>query len=129
MTQSTSDTATEVFLTPKEFTALPSTGTIDPKTIRFSQDSVGANFRPPYGSMDVFSAGLADGSIDPSTIDPIRIVEYQGRIYTLDNRRLYAFQQAGLDIPFRKLDSIPSSQLFKFTTQNQGTSTNIRGGS
>jgi hypothetical protein len=49
-------------------------------------------------------------------------------IYTLDNRRLYSFQQAGIDIPYQTLDSVPSSQLFKFTTQNNGTSILIRGG-
>jgi hypothetical protein len=57
-----------------------------------------------------------DGSIDPASVAPIRIVEKDGMIYTLDNRRLYGFQQAyeqaGLDIPFQKLDSVPSQQLF-----------------
>ncbi|HEY9131562.1 MAG TPA: hypothetical protein VIM98_07365 [Dyella sp.] len=51
-------------------------------------------------------------------------------IYTLDNHRLYGFQQAyeqaGFDIPYQKLDSVPSQQLFKFTTQNDGTSILIR---
>ena len=120
------------FLTPEEFAQLPANGTINPNTIRFSQDSASANFRPPYGSVDDFANGLMDGSIDPSTVSPIRIVEKDGGIYTLDNRRLYGFQQAydqaGLDIPYQKLDSIPSSQLYKFTTQNNGTSILIRGG-
>lgn len=53
-------------------------------------------------------------------------------IHTLDNRRLYGFQQAyeqaGFDIPYQKLDSLPSQQLFKFTTRNNGTSIPIRRG-
>jgi hypothetical protein len=125
----TPESAGATFLTPAEFAELPSTGTINPNTIRFSQDSVAANFRPPYGSVDDLAAGLADGSIDPSTVDPIRLVEYNdGGIYTIDNRRLYAFQQAGLDIPYQKLDSIPSGELFKFTTPNQGVSVTVREG-
>ena len=53
-------------------------------------------------------------------------------VYTLDNRRLYGFQQAyeqtGFNIPYQKLDSVPSQQLFKFTTQNNGTLIIIRRG-
>lgn len=51
-------------------------------------------------------------------------------IHTLDNRRLYAFQQAyyraGVEIPYQKLDSVSKNQLFKFTTQNNGESIVIR---
>jgi hypothetical protein len=73
-----------------------------------------------------------DGSIDPVSVAPIRIVEKDGMIYTLDNRRLYGFQQVyektGFDIPYQKLENVPSQQLFKFTTQNDGMSILIRRG-
>ena len=116
------------FLTPEEFSALPRTGSIDPRLIRFSQDSAGANFKPPFGSVDDFADGLADRSIDPASIAPIRIVERNGRIFTLDNRRLYAFQNAGVDVPYQRLDAVPQRELFKFTTNNNGTSIVIRRG-
>jgi len=107
---------------------LPRVGTIDPKVIRFSQDSAGANFKPPYGSVDDFTAGLRTGEINPATIDPIRIVERDSKIFTLDNRRLYGFQGADVPIPYQKLDAIPKRELFKFTTTNDGTSIIIRRG-
>ncbi|MET4682543.1 hypothetical protein [Brevundimonas faecalis] len=120
--------AERTFLTADGFAALPTTGTVDPALIRFSQDSAGASFKPPFGSVDDFATGLANKSIDPRTVSPIRIADKEGMIFTLDNRRLYAFQKAGIEIPYQKLDSIPKRELFKFTTQNNGESILIRSG-
>lgn len=114
------------FLSPEGFADLPKTGTINPSTLRFSQDSIGDSFRAPYGSVDDFSKGLKNGSIDPAKVEPIRIVEKDGKIFTLDNRRLYAFQQAQMDIPYVKIDTLPKRQLFKFTTKNDGVSIELR---
>ena len=103
-------------MTVGEFAELPKTGTIDPRTIRYRQDSAAAAFKPPYGSMDDFIEGLRSGGISFSAVQPIRIVERGGKIFSLDNRRLYSFEQAGIDIPYQKLDVIPKRELFKFTT-------------
>ena len=48
-------------------------------------------------------------------------------LYTLDNRRLYEFQKAGLtDIPYEFEDeNNVASQRWKFSTQNQGRRLNI----
>ncbi|RKP43256.1 hypothetical protein D7S89_27040, partial [Trinickia fusca] len=119
---------TPQFLTKTQFAELPETGRINPQVVRFSQDSAKANFKPPYGSIDEFSQGLMAGDIDPVSIEPIRIVERNDMVFTLDNRRLYSFQQAGVDVPYQKLDAIPKRELFKFTTQNDGVSLFIRGG-
>jgi hypothetical protein len=116
------------YLTAAEFADLPRTGTIDPRVVRYSQDSAGANFKPPFGSVDEFAQGLKLGEINPASIDPVRIVEREGKIFTLDNRRLYGFEQAGVDIPYIKLDAIPKRELFKFTTTNDGTSILMRKG-
>jgi len=70
--------------------------------------------------------GLKNGTIDPNDIPAIRVVEKDGLIYTLDNRRLYAFQKAGIPIKYQKLDAIPKNQQFKFTTTNQGASIEVR---
>jgi len=120
--------AERAFLSIDDFASLPKTGTIDSNLIRFSQDSAKATFKPPFGSVDDFATGLANKSIDPASISPIRIVEKDGMVFTLDNRRLYAFQKAGLDVPYQKLDAIPKRELFKFTTQNDGVSIRIRQG-
>lgn len=85
-------------------------------------------FKPPYGSVEDFTQKLRTGEINPSSIDPVRIVERDGKIFTLDNRRLYSFEQALQDIPYQKLDAIPKRELFKFTTANDGTSLMIRKG-
>ena len=73
-------------------------------------------------------AGLKNKTINPKDIPPIRIVEKDGLTYTLDNRRLKAFQEAGVDIPYEKLDAILESEMFKFTTTNSGATIEIRGG-
>ena len=128
----TTESLSAEFLTSHDFAQLPQIGVVNPNTVRFSQDSVSAHFRPPYGSVDDFSLGLIEGNIEQNSIKPIRIVEKDGYVYTLDNRRLYGFQQAypklKIDIPYIKLDDIPKQQLFKFTTKNNGTSINIRKG-
>jgi hypothetical protein len=51
-----------------------------------------------------------------------------GGIYTLDNRRLYAFQQAGItDIPVVwPPQEVIERQIWKFDTQNEGTSILVR---
>ncbi|WP_143016741.1 LysM peptidoglycan-binding domain-containing protein [Paraburkholderia phenazinium] len=116
------------FLSGAQFAELAPSGLINPRTIRFSQDNASANFRPPYGSVNEFVEGLKSGAIEATSIDPVRLVELNNKVFTLDNRRLYSFQQAGVDVPYQKLDSIPKRELFKFTTQNDGVSLVIRGG-
>ncbi len=113
------------FLTGNQFKRLPQTGTIDPNKIRFSQNSIKSTFRRG-GNIKELTEGLKDGTIDPSSIPPIRIVEKDGEVFTLDNRRLKAFQDTGVAVPFQKLDDIPENELDKFTTRNDGTSITIR---
>ncbi|WP_437129007.1 hypothetical protein [Sphingobacterium tenebrionis] len=50
---------------------------------------------------------LKSGAISPDAVAPIRIVEKGGLIYTLDNRGLKAFQDAGLPVNYQKLNAIP----------------------
>ena len=61
--------------------------------------------------------------MDPGSIPPIRLVERNGDMFTLDNRRLVAFQEAGVDVPcLMATQSEITKQAFKFTTQNGGRS-------
>ncbi|RMH87396.1 hypothetical protein EBB59_13095 [Lysobacter pythonis] len=114
------------YLSATEFANLPRTGTIDPRVIRYSQDSASVNFKPPYGAVDDFINGLRSGDINPASIEPVRIVQRDGKVFTLDNRRLHSFERAGINITYQKLDKIPRRELFKFTTTNDGTSILIR---
>ena len=113
-------------LTPDEFAQLPRSGTIDPARVRFSQDSIKGAFKEG-GDIAQLAADLKASKVDPSSIPPIRIVEREGKIFTLDNRRLSAFQEAGIPIRYERLDSVPKRELFKFTTKNDGVSIEIRG--
>ena len=68
---------------------------MDPNDIRYTQKSISKNFKEG-GAVDDMIKGLKDGSIEPSDVEPIRIFKQDGKIYSLDNRRLYAFKQAGV---------------------------------
>ena len=109
------------------FGALAETGTIDSALVRFSQASVRPGF-DAGGTISDLAEGLRTGKIDPSSIPPIRLVPRDGKLYTLDNRRLAAFQQAGMPVRYRLAtfdEEIRES--WKFTTKNDGVSIRIRG--
>ena len=99
---------------------------IDARSVRFSQHSVAATLRDG-GSVDELAAGLRDGTIDPMTLPEICLVERDGKLYSLDNRRLYAAQQAGVSVPYRMAtpDEIREER-YKFTTLNDGISVEVR---
>jgi hypothetical protein len=61
-------------------------------------------------------------------IPPLRLVEKEGLLFTLDNRRLEAFRRAGVEMPWRlaTADEL-ASEKWKFTTTNRGISVRIRG--
>jgi hypothetical protein len=100
----------------------------DPGAIRFSQSSVSATFRDGSTISDL-AAGLRSGAVDPTSVPPIRLLDQGGTLFTLDNRRLLAFQQAGVGVPYRMAtDAEAASQMWKFTTNNGGTSVVVRGG-
>ncbi len=111
------------FFGNKEFEALARTGVTDAKKIRFSQDNIAAQFKGGGGFEELINKLKSGQKVE---IDPIRIVEKDGMVFTLDNRRLYVYQQAGVEVPYIKLDQIPKKELRKFTTPNNGTSIEIR---
>jgi len=118
------------FLGKEAFQALNKSGLIDPSMIRFSQGSISKMFKNG-DDISNLTKGLKDGSINPSSVDPIRLVEMDGNVFSLDNRRLKAFQDAGVTIPFQKLDKIPENEMYKFkdylSGKTDGTSIIIRG--
>jgi RHS repeat-associated protein len=98
----------------------------DPKTIRFSQDSINANFKDG-SSVDDLINNLKSGQISADDIPAIRIFEREGQTYTLDNRRLYAFQQAGVEIKTVQATAEEvTREGWKLTTKNNGTSIVVR---
>lgn len=113
---------------PAGFTNESNIGT-QPKSseIRFSQNSISSRFKNG-SSVDDMITGLRSGTIDPNDVPAIRIFEKDGVLYTLDNRRLYAFQQAGIEnIPYQWATSKEiANEAWKFTTTNGGVSIEVR---
>jgi hypothetical protein len=100
--------------------------TIDPNTVRFTQSSIRATFRNG-GTIDQLAEGLRLGSVDPATVPPIRLFEREGKLFTLDNRRLEAFRRANVTVPFRMATPEEvEAESWKFTTQNEGASIRVR---
>jgi hypothetical protein len=101
---------------------------IDPALVRFSQDSIKGTFKNG-GSVDDLAAGLKSGAIKPGDVPPIRVVERDGNLFTLDNRRLEAFRRTGVPIRYRYASpEEAANEAFKFTTRNGGQSVRVRGG-
>ncbi len=67
------------------------------------------------------------GRVSADDVPPIRVFERDGKLYSLDNRRLYAFQEAG--VPIRSVwataDEV-TSEAWKFTTRNDGVFVRVR---
>jgi hypothetical protein len=100
--------------------------TIDSAALRFSQSSISRNFSAG-GTIDDLAAGLRSGSVNPADIPAIRLVEKDGNLFTLDNRRLWSFQQAELPVPYRMATpQEAAAEAWKFTTENGGTSIRVR---
>ncbi|PJI95198.1 RHS repeat-associated protein [Luteimicrobium subarcticum] len=106
---------------------LADSGFIDPATVRFSQSSIKNTFRDGT-TIQSLAEGLRNGSVRARDVPQIRLVERGGEIFSLDNRRLAAFQQAGVDAPYRMATTaeMPKEE-WKFSTKNGGLSIRIRG--
>ena len=68
---------------------------LNPKNIRFTQSDVS-----PYFSNGARVDGLINqlkaGTISPKDLPPIQTVYYDGKLFALDNRRLLAYNTAGV---------------------------------
>ncbi len=100
----------------------------DPNTIRFTQDSISPTFKNKQTIQPLVN-DLKSGKINTDDIPPIRIFEKGGKTFTLDNRRLKAFQES--NVPIRTIKAMPkeiSDEAWKFTTKTNGLTIKIRGG-
>jgi hypothetical protein len=99
---------------------------MDPNRVRFSQKSISPRFADGR-SINELAEALRTGQIRPEDIPPHRLVEKEGLLFTLDNRRLEAFRRAGVEIPWRMAAAEEvEAEAWKFTTMNRGTSVKIR---
>lgn len=80
------------------------------------------------GSIDDLAAALRNGTVKADQIPAIRLVQKDGQLFSLDNRRLEAFKRAGENVPYRMATpEEATSEAWKFTTKNGGTSIRVRG--
>ncbi|GBB97812.1 hypothetical protein RclHR1_03080001 [Rhizophagus clarus] len=66
---------------------------VDPRNVLYSQDSIRSRFRNDELIEDTIKK-LVSGEISPGQIRCIRICILNGKMHSLDNRRLYAFKEA-----------------------------------
>ena len=100
---------------------------MDPNQVRFSQSSISYRIREGE-TIDDLAKGLRSSRIRPEEVSPLRLVEKDGLLFTLDNRRLEAFRRAGVPIPWRMATpEEAATQQWKFTTTNHGISVRVRG--
>ncbi|HTO60929.1 MAG TPA: RHS repeat-associated core domain-containing protein, partial [Bradyrhizobium sp.] len=101
---------------------------MDSSVIRFTQDSVSGTFRDGRTLQEMVDA-LRSGAINPSDISPIRIFGAEGKLFSLDNRRLLAAKLAESPISVRAATANEiRSQAYKFTTPNKGCIICLRNG-
>ena len=115
---------TENPMEKREYDSLPENGKVDPKRIRTTQDTISRRFRDGKSleeTRDDFAAGKADD------IPPIRIYERDGKVWTLDHRRLIAAREAGKDLHYRKATAAEvEDNRWKTRTKNHGMNIRIR---
>ncbi len=102
---------------------------MDPKNIRFLQDSISGKFQDGKGSLKKMVRDLRTGKTKADDIPPIRVfTDKNGQVTTLDHRRLHAFQQAGVPInTVKATDAEVAKNAWKRTTTNEGRSLRVRG--
>ena len=84
--------------------SIKATDTANPSDIKLSQPTVSPNFSKGGHTISSTVDDLKSGRITPDDIDAIRVFEYAGKLWTLDNRRLVAFELAGIKkIPINKV--------------------------
>nr|CAB3263313.1 uncharacterized protein LOC108950579 [Phallusia mammillata] len=100
-----------------------------PSEIRFSQDTVAANFQNG-GSINELINKIGCGYLKVEDIPTIKVKTVDEKYYSEDNRRLYVFrvlQKQGKinSIPVHLVKHLPE---VKLTTKNDGRSVQVRGG-
>lgn len=79
-------------------------------------------------SIDDLAQVISTGKANPEGISPVRLVLRNGKLFTLDNRRLEAFRRANMKIPYRMAtaDEI-AEEAWKFTSKTGGETIRIIG--
>ncbi|GAA2215818.1 hypothetical protein GCM10009850_112860 [Nonomuraea monospora] len=120
----------ETWLDPLGLSPYPARGEINPNEILFSQDTVSPRFSTGQ-TIEETAEALRNGTLSPAELPTIRLYERGDQLFTLDHRRLVAFQKAGLEsVPYRMATpaEVTAETRRKFTTRTQGVGIQILGG-
>ncbi len=116
-------------MTAKVFKKLPKTGKVDATAIRFSQEAYSPNFSDGGTVKDLVN-DFKKSADHADKVEPIILVKYpkDGQIYSVDNRRLRAAQEAGVEIRYEKKEwnELTDGQRAHFDTKTQGESIHQR---
>ncbi len=74
--------------------------TEDPANILYTQDSIASHFTDGAAIQSLADA-LAAEKVKPGDVEPIVVQLYNGRLYSYDNRRLWAFKRANKEVRCR----------------------------
>jgi hypothetical protein len=100
---------------------------LNPKDINYMQSSI-KNKTGDYTVLENIE-GLKSGNLVPTDFPTIRIwKDVNGKIWTLDHRRLAAFKNSGVkEIPVKWVSKdVVYSELWKMTTKTEGTSIKLK---
>lgn len=91
------------------------TGKADPQSLRFSQPQISntfSDFRKTGYTVNKLILDLKTGIVNAEKIKPLKIINVDGKWYSLDNRRLFAFKEAGVKVRYEviNLDSKVTKQ-------------------
>lgn len=132
----TPEVKSSTFLSEEEFDGLASSGTIDSKQIRYSQDSIGYNFSKGKGGVYEF---IEEAKRQPELLaafppihivrSPLKNTENQNLtkgVYSMDNRRLFVFKSLGEKVKYIKQMHLTLTDLQKVSTKNDGEEITVR---
>ena len=117
---------TIAFLERKELETLAKLGTVTTKEVHFMQSSI-KNVTGEYTVLGNAEA-LRNGTLSPGVLTFKIWLDNDGKIWTLDHRRLAAFKLAGSEtvpVVFATKKEV-ESQMWKMTTRNGGTSIKLK---
>jgi len=99
-----------------------------PAEILFIQDSIGRKHSRDGKEVQETVSALSDSKISPHRIPHMNVFtcHVTQRINTTENRRLYAFKQAGTQLVPVQLTTREAVLKFKFSTKNNGVSVYMR---
>jgi hypothetical protein len=122
-------------LTESDFNKLATNGTIDAKQVYFSQLRCSPAFGLPITLGDgtvcpglwELTAALKKKATYANDVQPIKIIWYRNKVTSVDNRRLKAHREAGVQVRYQKTewDDLSSGEKAHFDPQAPAANINV----